>query len=456
MSLLHTKGFKELVRKYNVAAPRYTSYPTVPFWDLNEWSKEAWIKSLQYSYSTQGENGIGIYVHLPFCESLCTYCGCNTRITKNHAVEHPYIQSLLKEWGLYKGVLNDSKPRIKELHLGGGTPTFFSPENLRLLIEGLLGDEKAESVSFSFEAHPANTTYEHLEELNKLGFKRLSLGIQDFDPVVQKAINRKQTLEDVARVMDEARSLGYNSINFDLIYGLPFQNKETVRDTIEKALALSPDRISFYSYAHVPWLKPAQRLYTEKDLPQGEEKLALYLLGKEMILDAGYEEVGMDHFAKKEDSLFEASQNHTLHRNFMGYTDQHIPVQIGLGVSSISDSWNAFAQNVKTVEEYHAILNKNEIPVFKGHILNQEDEGLRKHILNIMCIGFTEWQNDFEHKSLVLEGLESLEKDGLVELSDNSVRVTEVGKYFLRNIGMCFDIKWIRNKKDEPTFSQAV
>lgn len=457
MSILNTEIFNQLIRKYNVAAPRYTSYPTVPFWEQESWSQEKWTAALLSSYKEKGTEGIGLYIHLPFCESLCTYCGCNTRITKNHAVENPYIQSLLKEWDLYKEILQEPFPKIRELHLGGGTPTFFSPENLKELVQGLLSHrEMSAEASFSFEAHPANTTYQHLEVLYSLGFKRLSLGIQDFDPFVQKAINRKQSVEDVLRVMQDARNLGYNSINFDLIYGLPFQTRQTVRETLEKALQLSPDRISFYSYAHVPWLKPAQRLYTEMDLPQGEEKLALYLLGKQMILDAGYEEVGMDHFSKKEDALYVSSKQKTLHRNFMGYTDQHVPVQIGLGVSSISDSWNAFAQNVKKVEEYQAMLDRDELPVFKGHILSPKDQEIRKYILNVMCQGATEWSEDFEEKELVLEGLKPLEKEGLVEVFENRIEVTPLGIYFLRNICMCFDLKLIHNQTDQPTFSQAV
>lgn len=454
---------KSAIEKYNVAAPRYTSYPTVPFWDTESWSEKGWLDAVRKMIQQDPSKGVGIYVHLPFCESLCTYCGCNTRITKNHAVEDPYVTSVLREWELYKQELGANHIPVTDLHLGGGTPTFFTHDNLHRLITGLLGQATPEpGTSFSFEAHPANTTKEHLQTLYDLGFRRLSLGIQDFDPKVQFIINRKQTEEDVLRVMDQARSIGYTSINFDLIYGLPLQTPETVEKTIRSSLAMRPDRISFYSYAHVPWMKPAQRRFTEADLPEGEAKLQLYLLGKELIQDAGYEDVGMDHFALPEDDLYRAAVNHTLHRNFMGYTDRHIPLLIGLGVSSISDAWYAFAQNVKTVEEYHKLIGENKLPLVKGHLLTDEDLKLRRHILDMMCIGETRLELKDPLTPLIMEGLEPLTVDNLVEIRHlpdehmHRVKVTELGRSFLRNICMAFDMRLIRSKGDKPLFSQAV
>src|SRR5690606_14443838 len=274
---------QDLISKYNVPAPRYTSYPTVPFWDSETWTEEKWIERIKMAYEQSSDEGISLYIHLPFCESLCTYCGCNTRITKNHGVEIPYLNGVLKEWQLYKKHLGDDI-LVSDIHLGGGTPTFFSPENLKLLVEGLLQDCRVSSESeFSFEAHPANTTVEHLQTLYNLGFRRLSLGIQDFDPLIQFLINRKQTEEEVNYVVKQPRKISYTSINFDLIYGLPKQTSTTIRDTVEKVTKLRPDRISFYSYAHVPWLRPGQRHYNEDDLPKDEEKLQLYQLGKKII-----------------------------------------------------------------------------------------------------------------------------------------------------------------------------
>lgn len=444
---------KELIQKYNVPAPRYTSYPTVPFWDTEQWDENQWIEKVKITHKESSE-GISLYIHLPFCESLCTYCGCNTRITKNHHVELPYIQDVLKEWSLYRQYLG-SNITVGDIHLGGGTPTFFTPKNLRFLITTLLTDvEISPNAEFSFEAHPANTTLEHLETLYSLGFRRLSLGIQDFDPLVQFVINRKQSEEDISRVMSQAQQLGYSSINFDLIYGLPKQTLATVENTVNKVIALKPDRISFYSYAHVPWLRPGQRHYDEKDLPKDEEKLQLYNLGRQMILQAGYEDIGMDHFALPNDALFKAFDNGTLHRNFMGYTDRFSPLMIGLGVSSISDSWNAFAQNVKKIEEYRALLAENKLPLFKGHIHNSEDLILRKHILNIMCKGKTTW--DKTNLPNINKEFISLAEDGLINLKTNSIDVTSIGKSFLRNICMAFDQRLRAKQPDINIFSNAI
>ncbi|PRD45592.1 oxygen-independent coproporphyrinogen III oxidase [Sphingobacterium haloxyli] len=445
-----------LITKYNVAAPRYTSYPTVPFWESDVFNPKEWISRLKATYTQSKNDGLSLYVHLPFCENLCTYCGCNTRITKNHGVETHYINYVLREWEIYKAAI-DEEIVISEIHLGGGTPTFFEPANLQRLILGLLDDGIVkDGASFSFEAHPANTTKEHLQTLYHLGFRRLSLGIQDFDPHVQYLINRRQTVGDVQRVMDEAREIGYTSINFDLIYGLPLQTQVTVRDTIEKALRMSPDRISFYSYAHVPWIKPGQRRFTEQDLPVGEEKLALYILGKQMIGRKGYLDVGMDHFAKPGDELFKAALSGSLHRNFMGYADRYTPVLIGLGVSSISDAWNGFAQNIKTVEDYYKVLDEGRLPVIKGHLLHEEDEVLRRYILDMMCKGKVELKADFSINDAIVGRLRPLEADGLVEFNNDQIKVTRIGKSFLRNICMAFDQRLQLSKEQKQVFSQAI
>lgn len=449
--------YNALIEKYNVAAPRYTSYPTVPFWENDTFNEKEWKSNVVARYNQSKEHGISIYIHLPYCESLCTYCGCNTRITKNHKVEEPYIDSLLKEWEMYRHLLGVGSILIHEIHLGGGTPTFFKAENLEKLINGILqGNRKTADASFSFEAHPANTTREHLQTLYNLGFKRLSLGIQDFDERVQFVINRHQTVEDVSRVVTDAREIGYESINFDLIYGLPLQTLESVKMTIDVSLKMSPDRISFYSYAHVPWIKPGQRRFTELDLPVGKEKLDLYNLGKSMIQEAGYEDVGMDHFAKKEDALFIANTNGTLHRNFMGYADQYTPLMIGLGVSSISDAWTAFGQNVKTVEEYHHCIQENRLPVFKGHLLNEEDVVVRQYILDMMCRGVVNLLPNHELNDRILERLEPLGIDGLVRINSLCISITQIGKSFLRNVCMAFDERLQRTKERENLFSQAI
>lgn len=450
---------KSLTDKYNVAVPRYTSYPTVPYWNTNDFNAALWDKTVQASFQANDpEAGISLYIHLPFCESLCTYCGCNTRITRNHKVELPYINGVLKEWQLYLQRFG-TVPVIREMHLGGGTPTFFSPENLERLICGILeGASIHPEAEFSFEAHPGNTTKAHLDILFGLGFKRLSLGIQDFDPRVQLMINRVQSYADVEQATRQAREAGYTSVNYDLIYGLPFQSLEGLEETMNMVLKLRPDRIAFYSYAHVPWVKPGQRRYTEKDLPSADLKRKLYETGREMLKAGGYQEIGMDHFTLQNDSLYRAAEQGTLHRNFMGYTDQYSRLMIGLGVSSISDTWTGFAQNVKKVEEYLELVNDGQIPVFRGHLLNTEDLVLRQHILNIMCKGFTSWTlPELQHQALFegLERMRSLEADGLVEIHGEKLQVMATGKRFLRNICMAFDARLWRNQPESQLFSMA-
>lgn len=449
-----------LIDKYNIPGPRYTSYPTVPFWDESSFSVEEWKDSVVRSFheSNSGE-GISIYVHLPFCEALCTFCACHKRITKQHKVEVPYLETVLKEWKLYRDIFAE-RPKIKELHLGGGTPTFFSPENLRTLLEGIFAEaDIAPHPEFSFEGHPNNTTREHLQVLYDLGFRRCSFGVQDYDPKVQKAINRIQPFENVKAVTDWARETGYVSVSHDLVFGLPFQNWEAMEYTIRKTLELKPDRLAFYSYAHVPWIKGVgQRGFDENDLPSGEEKRRLYENGKKLLEDLGYIEVGMDHFSLPHDDLYKAMINGNIHRNFMGYTSSKTQLMIGLGMSAISDSWYAFAQNEKTVEEYEKRVSAGEIPVIKGHILNNEDLVVRRHILNIMCRLETSWdqQNSFPELENALEHLREMEEDGLVEISDNSIRITEKGRAFTRNVAMAFDLRMLRNRPETRIFSMTV
>jgi oxygen-independent coproporphyrinogen III oxidase len=452
-------NFNEIIQKYTIPVPRYTSYPTVPYWEIKDFNVAQWISAVSSAFEESNQNsGISLYIHLPYCESLCTYCGCNTRITKNHEVEKPYIKAVAKEWQLYKKLFK-STPKIKELHLGGGTPTFFSPAHLKTLIEDILeGCELHPDAEFSFEAHPGNTTKDHLVTLYQLGFKRLSLGIQDFDIKVQQIINRIQSEEEVLTVTNQARELGYHSINYDLIYGLPLQTIEGLVATINKVIALQPDRIAFYNYAHVPWVKPGQRMFTEQDLPNAETKQLLYEVGRNMLIAHGYKEIGMDHFALTSDSLYKAQIEGNLHRNFMGYTHQYTQLMIGLGVSSISDTWFAFAQNVKKVEEYLALIDKGELPVFKGHFLNEDDLIIRKHILNIMCKGETSWdkldlQNDAFKEGL--HRLEELEKDGLIIRGDHSLKVTAAGERFLRNICAALDARLWAKEPEKQIFSMG-
>lgn len=449
-----------LIDKYNIPGPRYTSYPTVPYWDESTFSSEKWKETVIRSFNeTNAEEGISIYIHLPFCEALCTFCACHKRITKQHSVEIPYLESVLKEWQLYLQLFNE-KPKLKELHLGGGTPTFFSPENLRTLLEGIFSTvEIAEHQEFSFEGHPNNTTREHLQTLYDLGFRRASFGVQDYDLKVQKAINRIQPFEKVKEVTEIAREIGYTGISHDLVFGLPHQTWEAMEHTIRKTMELKPDRLAFYSYAHVPWVKGVgQRGFDENDLPSGEEKRRLYEDGKRLLENLGYIEVGMDHFSLEHDDLYQSLIQKKLHRNFMGYTSSKTQLMVGLGMSAISDSWYAFAQNVKTVEEYQKTVEEGVIPVVKGHILSDEDLTIRRHILNLMCQLETSFdlQNSFPELENAFEMLQEMERDELVEIHDNQIKITEKGRAFTRNVAMVFDLRMMRNKPETRIFSMTI
>ena len=454
-----------LIHKYNVAGPRYTSYPTVPYWQEDNFSVAPYLETVKRTFSaTNARDGISLYIHLPYCESLCTFCACNHRITKKHEVEAGYIAAVLKEWRMYVNLLAQSsneRIKIREIHLGGGTPTFFSPEHLTQLINGLFEfAERADNHEFSFEGHPNNTTEAHLQTLYDLGFRRVSFGVQDYDPKVQKAINRIQPYENVARVTETARAIGYTSISHDLVFGLPHQNLDTMRHTIAKTAELAPDRLAFYSYAHVPWIKGnGQRGFNDEDLPSGPEKRALYELGKEMFDELGYVEVGMDHFARPNDSLYQAMKEGRLHRNFMGYTETNTRLMLSLGVSSISDSWYAFAQNEKVLENYLSRVNANELPLARGHLLTEEDLIIRQHILNIMCRMHTDWSDaamQFAQLPRTIESLKPMQDDGLLEILPNGLKVTEQGRPFVRNIAMAFDVRLWAKQPETRLFSMTI
>lgn len=447
-----------LVRKYNQPVPRYTSYPTVPFWN-DTIDREKWKDVFSARFSAENHiNGISLYIHLPFCESLCTYCGCNKKITTNHKVEDEYLSVLEKEWLLYRKLMKQT-PVIREIHLGGGTPTFFTPRNLQRLLNLIMkGSIIHPQHAFSIEGHPNNTTIEHLKMLYGAGFRRISYGVQDNDPAVQRIINRIQPFENVQAATENARSIGFESVNFDLIYGLPLQTQESIQRTIEQVITLRPDRIAFYSYAHVPWTSRAQRLFDESHLPSGEEKILLYLKGKELLLQNGYVDIGMDHFALPTEELYRARMEGRLHRNFMGYTTQNAGLLLGLGVSSISDTGNAFAQNEKTLHEYYALIASGELAVKKGYFLNEEDIAFRRYILDISCKGETVFSE--KHLGLLEQYtfplLSDFEKDGLITWDRKGLRLTAQGHYFLRNICSAFDLHLQRKRPVNQIFSKAI
>jgi oxygen-independent coproporphyrinogen III oxidase len=449
-----------LLNKYNIPVPRYTSYPTVPFWTDNMHVSQ-WRRAFRDQFRIANDSeGMSLYIHLPFCESLCTYCGCNKKITTNHGVEIEYIKALISEWAIYCELMEEV-PVIREIHLGGGTPTFFSPDNLSALLRAVLDNSIIHPTpNFSFEGHPNNTTREQLQTLFDWGFRRVSYGVQDNDPVVQKAINRIQPVEQVKKVTEMAREIGYTSVNYDLIYGLPFQTLSSIRKTVEDCISLHPDRFAFYSYAHVPWTSKGQRLFDENDLPSAEDKMNFYQEGVRIFEANNYHHIGLDHFVVTGDDLLEARNAGTLNRNFMGYTAQHANLQLGLGVSAISDSGHAFAQNSKSLHDYYKLVNNKELPVIKGYFLNSQDERFKKYILDISCQGRTylSEQDKETLQAFTFPQLKKLEQDGLVQFNDLRIEVTELGKSFIRNICMAFDLH-LHNKstaEDKQTFSKAI
>ncbi|GAB4091515.1 oxygen-independent coproporphyrinogen III oxidase [Flaviaesturariibacter terrae] len=450
-----------LIRKYNQPVPRYTSYPTVPYWKEGI-DADAWKATFRARFDEENHtHGISLYLHLPFCESLCTYCGCNKKITTNHSVEEPYLDAILSEWKLYRKLMRQT-PVVRELHLGGGTPTFFSPRNLkRLLQEILKGSLVHPQRQFSIEGHPNNTTAMHLQVLHELGFRRISYGVQDLDPEVQRVINRIQPFANVQRATEAARAAGFTSVNFDLIYGLPLQTPEGMEATIRSVISLRPERIAFYSYAHVPWTSKAQRLFNESHLPSAEQKLDLYRLGRELLLEAGYEDIGMDHFALPSDELCKAREEGRLHRNFMGYTTQDTGLLLGLGVSSISDAGTAFAQNAKTLHDYYERINAGELAVTKGYFLTAEDAAFRQYILDSSCRGKVIFREAdlplLEQYSFPV--LAKLAEDGLVDWNREGMTITPLGRNFIRNICAAFDLLKLRDEEageEEKRFSRAI
>jgi len=448
-------AMSDLFKKYDVPAPRYTSYPTVPFWSEVP-TTEQWLKELGKAFDSETATW-SLYFHLPFCESLCTFCACNTVITRDHRREETYIDLLSKEWNLYLERVPKLRRRpLLGLHLGGGTPTFFSAENLERILKPILGETLVDHERFeaSVEVHPGHTTREQLVTLRELGFTRISLGVQDFDPVVQKIVNRHQPYEVTKSITDIARELGYTSVNYDLIYGLPLQTRDRFGETIEKTIELKPDRIALYSFALVPWIKPAQRSYSDEDIPRAGEKRALYEMARERLENASYVEIGMDHFALQHDGMARAQRRGTLHRNFQGYTETRTRVLLGLGVSAISETPTCFHQNEKAFPVYERRVRQSEIPTLRGHLLSEEDQRLREQILRFMTR--FEVDLDKEQSDEAKEFLASLIDDGLVNIGDNKLMLTERGRPFLRNACMFFDYRLRRQQPQARIFSQAL
>lgn len=450
---------KAVIDKYNVPSPRYTSYPTILDWNKQDIEVEIIKNNLQKTFLSEQKERISLYVHLPYCESLCTFCGCHKYITKNHNVEQPYIDALLKEWEMYT-TITGSTFEVEELHLGGGTPTFFNAKELeRLLLT--LTKNRPENINYSVEGHPNHTKEEQLTILYGLGFRRISFGVQDYNPIVQKAINREQSFEQVEHVTNLARKIGFTSISHDLVFGLPFQTLDAIIKSIQLTIQLKPDNISLYSYAHVPWVKgTGQRGFSDSDIPTGEAKRELYETAKSALLDAGYIEIGMDHFGLPSEPMTIAMQAKKLNRNFMGYTTAKTERLIGLGASAISEYPFGYAQNIKSVKDYLEALANDKLPVFKGHVHSPLDIHLKKHIKSLMCNFETQYTPDSwiaKNEASLIEKFTEFEQDGIIKWNrkEQRINITDGGRPFVRNVCMTIDPYSIE-KSQQPRFSKSI
>lgn len=446
----------DLFAKYDVPVPRYTSYPTVPEWD-NPPTPGQWLDSLAAALAAP-DSTLSLYIHLPFCESLCTFCGCNTVITRDHGRARPYVDLILRELDVYLARVPELARRpVCQVHLGGGTPTFSSPDVLAALVDGLLSRLTPARVGFtgSVEADPRVTSPAHLETLSARGFTRLSLGIQDFNAETQRLVNRTQSAALVADLVSRARATGYESINFDLIYGLPAQTPESMQQTADRVIGLSPDRLAVYSFARVPWIKPQQRKFRDDQIPAGAEKRALYETIRRPLLDAGYLELGLDHFAKPLDALARAAAAGSMHRNFQGYTEQRTTVLLGLGVSAISETPGCYHQNEKVITVFERRVRQNEIPTLRGHRLSPDDRRRRDKILALMT-AFRVTLDDEDEVRDAAAFLAPMLDDGLVVLEGRELRVPASGRAFLRNAAVLFDARFRTSQPAGPRYSTAI
>jgi len=452
---------EEFLARYNRPGPRYTSYPTAPVW--NDSFGPADLEQVQADADT-ARTPVSLYMHLPFCESLCLFCACNVIIQKDKSVTLPYFEVLKKEISRVAQSVSHER-EVVQFHWGGGTPTYSSPAQL----EDLFSYTK-ERFSFSSDAEigievdPRVTSPEHLETLRRLGFNRLSMGIQDFHEPVQKAIHRIQPYEITRDLIRTARALGFDSINVDLIYGLPYQNAETFAHTVDQIIELAPDRIALFSYAHVPWLKKQQGAFAAF-LPEGMQKFEIFRTGLLQFLEAGYLYIGMDHFAKPDDELATAQANRTLHRNFQGYTTKAGADLYGMGVTAISGFSNAYAQNFRELPAWEKAVSEHGLATMRGYRLSEEDRLRREVISRLLChtvIPKREINEAFridfdQHFADELRRLESPEEDGLLAISKDEIRTTWLGRIFIRNLAMLFDPYLKEQRLDaKPLFSKTL
>ncbi len=450
-----------LLEKYSKAGPRYTSYPTAPYF-TESFGEADWLAELQQTQD-RGRD-LSLYVHIPFCDTLCWYCGCNMVATKKYDKATHYLDHLFREIDQVAALTSPAR-KARQFHWGGGTPTYLKPDDIRRLYAHIAGKFTiAPDAEVSCEVDPRELTREHVRALRESGFNRLSLGVQDLDETVQKAVNRVQPESLIREVYGWMREEGFASINLDLMVGLPHQSVETFRPTLDKIIALAPDRLAVFNYAHVPWMKKHQKLLDETALPKLPERMALQQLIMEQLNAAGYVYIGMDHYARPDDELVKARESKTLYRNFQGYTTHKDCDIIAFGASSISQTEEVFVQNVKKLSDYYRLVEAGRLPVERGLRVTREDRLRRDAITRIMCdleldkAAFgRQWDIDFDqHFADAFDELKDMAADGLVVLTAEKISVTEVGRIFLRNIAMPFDAYLKQAAEQKPRFSRTL
>jgi oxygen-independent coproporphyrinogen-3 oxidase len=454
----------DLLRKYDVPGPRYTSYPTADRF-VEAFGPNDYVQAL--AQRREGPAALALplslYVHIPFCESLCYYCACNKIITKHHERSAPYLRYLSREVELHTEVLGPGQP-VSQLHLGGGSPTFLSDDELRQLMAMLRRNfTVAAGAECSIEIDPRTVTTERLQVLHELGFNRISYGVQDFDPDVQKAVHRVQPYEQVAALMEDARRIGFDSVNVDLIYGLPKQTPESFARTLQQVTSLRPDRIALYAYAHLPERFKPQRRIIAAELPGAANKISMLSQALAAFISSGYVYIGMDHFALPGDALAVAKRQGRLHRNFQGYSTQADCDLIGLGVSAIGKVGVTYSQNAKTMDEYCDMLDQGKLPVVRGLALSRDDLARRAVIMALMCQGQVlfesielAWLLDFEsYFAPELQHMRELEEQGMVIVDDAGIQVTAQGWFFVRGVAMQFD-KYLQADRNRARFSRII
>ena len=453
----------ELIKKYDKAGPRYTSYPTAVVFN-ESFTAQKYIEQAKLSNTSNKDRPISLYFHIPFCDTLCFFCACNKIATKKRDKADKYLDYLEKEMKILSDLYDKSRV-VEQMHFGGGTPTFLTDvqfERMMALINQYFPLIQTEERDYSIEIDPRSVTKESIEKLASYGFNRFSLGVQDVNPVVQKAVNRIQPTEMTSEIIAACKSVNARSISVDLIYGLPFQTMESFAKTVDAVIEMSPDRLSVFNYAHMPHLFSPQKRIKSEDLPKPEEKLAILQMSIEKLSQAGYVYIGMDHFAKPDDELAIAQSNGTLQRNFQGYTTHAELDLIAVGVSSISSVNHSFSQNVKSLDQYYAMLDNNQLPVYRGYLLN-DDDLLRKAVIQeIACqfaLDFESIENKYkinfkEYFSKEIEDLTAMQADSLLVMNDSSFTVTPAGRILVRHICMVFDV-YLR-KQTGQRFSKVI